>query len=136
MPSIEAARAIFGLLEEGFGPSFFAHVSDDVSWTVTGIDNTFSGPYLSKAAIAAAFKRVEAVMAEPQKPKVQNVILDASGQSSVVEFTTILKPKNGGQFPLDCWVCQFEGETIVQIRDYHDSALMNRVMDPTGLLNL
>ena len=50
-------RQIFKALETGDGAAFFAHVADDVDWTVMGT-HPLAGHYHSKAAYAGTFAKL------------------------------------------------------------------------------
>jgi ketosteroid isomerase-like protein len=50
-------REIFKPLEAGDGAAFFAHVADDVDWTVMGT-HPLAGQYHSKAAYAGTFTKL------------------------------------------------------------------------------
>ena len=50
-------REIFKPLEAGDGAAFFAHVADDVDWTVLGT-HPLAGHYHSKAAYAGTFTKL------------------------------------------------------------------------------
>jgi ketosteroid isomerase-like protein len=55
-------RKIFAGLEHGDGAAFFAHVADDVDWTVMGT-HPLAGQYTSKADfIAATFAKLGKVL--------------------------------------------------------------------------
>jgi uncharacterized protein len=135
MPSTETIQKVLADLEQGFGPSFFAHVADNVSWTVTGrtSENPVAGHYTSKEAIKGPYSRVGALMKAPIKPKIRHVLLGDDGQSMVVEFTAMGQLKSGGEYALEsCWICKFEGDIIVEIRGYMDSAHMKKVLEETS----
>ena len=62
----DQAREIFEGLENGDGAAFFAHVADDVDWTVMGT-HPLAGHYLRKADfIAVTFAKLGQVL--PQSP--------------------------------------------------------------------
>jgi uncharacterized protein len=56
----ERIRQIFKALETGDGGAFFAHVADDVDWTVMGT-HPLAGHYQSRAAYASTFVKQRAV---------------------------------------------------------------------------
>jgi len=130
MPSAERIKEIFSHIEEGFGPSFFDNVADDVSWTVTGVDNPIGGHYPSKAEIIQPYKRVGSYMEGRINPKIRHLLIGDDGNSAAIEFTANGKPKTGGYFQLEaCWVCKFAGDKIVEVRGYMDSAHMKKILD-------
>jgi ketosteroid isomerase-like protein len=63
--SPERVRQIFKALETGDGAAFFAHVADDVDWTVMGT-HPRAGNYHSKAAYAGTFGKLGKVL--PHEP--------------------------------------------------------------------
>ena len=62
------------------------------------------------------------------KMEVVNVMVD--GDMAAVELKAHATTKSGTNFANEyCWVCRFEGEKIVQVRAYLDSALVKRVLE-------
>jgi len=52
------------------------------------------------------------------------------GDTAAVELKANGTAKNGYPFKNEyCWVCRFEGEKIVEVRAYLDSALVNKVLE-------
>lgn len=130
MASEQKIREILSHIEEGFGPSFFDHVAEDVSWTVTGVDNPIGGHRSNKTDIKKPYQRIGALMETPIKPKIRHILIGNTGDEAFVEFTAMAKIRNGGDFALDaCWFCRFKEDKIVEVRGYMDSALMKRVLD-------
>jgi uncharacterized protein len=129
MVSAEYVKTIFNALAHGDGPTFFSNVADNVSWTVTSTDNPLSGHYTSKAEfVPKTFQRLGALMQEGMKLEVVHVI--AEGDWASVELKANAVAKNGTRFANEyCWVCKFEGEKIVLVRAYLDSALVKRVIE-------
>jgi uncharacterized protein len=122
------------IVEQVFAPlvsndgTFLNHLADNIQWTLTGYDNPIAGTYTTKMDVATKvfgplFAKVDgAVTAE-----LVSVLL--SGEWATVEFTAKGKTKSGGvYFQQLCWVCRFEGEKIVQVREYLDSAQVVRVL--------
>lgn len=61
-------------------------------------------------------------------PKVQNII--SNGDQAVVELKASGKTKNGAEVGMDAaFFCEFEGEMIIKVRVYMDSALMKRILE-------
>jgi uncharacterized protein len=132
MPSSETIQKVLADLEQGFGPSFFAHVADNISWTVTGTsENPVAGHYTSKETLKAPYQRVGAVMEAPGiKPHIHHYVVGDDGETLVIEFTATGKPKKRGEYALQsCWICKFEGDLIVEARVYMDSAHMKKVIE-------
>lgn len=115
-------------IEQGFGPAFFAHISENVCWIVTGTDNPISVTYPNKEATIASFMSTGAALQEPWMPKVVNIL--HKGDQALVELKAKGKMKNGEYVTRDAaFVCDFEGDEIVKVRTYMDSALMKRTLD-------
>jgi ketosteroid isomerase-like protein len=129
MVSSEYVRKIFSALATGDAPTFFNSVADNVSWRVTGTDNVLSGQYNSKSEFTSkTFARLGKVMSGPMALELQSVLVD--GDTAAVELKANASAKNGSPFKNEyCWVCRFEGEKIVEVRAYLDSALVNKVLE-------
>ncbi len=119
-------RDIFRHLERGDGAGFFAHVADDVDWTVMG-SHPLAGHYLSKTAfIAGTFAKLAKVLPGGAQLTVENVFL--SGSDAVVELRSNAVALNGLKFDNHyCWVLRLDGDIIVRVRAYLDSALVARL---------
>jgi uncharacterized protein len=129
MVSSQYVRSIFEALANGDTPTFFNNVADNVSWRVTGTDNPLSGHYHSKQEfVPKTFQRLGKCMEGGMKLKVVNVLVD--GDTAAVELKADATAKSGSVFANEyCWVCRFEGEKIVEVRAYLDSALVKRILD-------
>lgn len=114
-------RAIFANLEHGDGGGFFAHVSDDVDWTVMGT-HPLAGRYHSKAAFkAGTFDKLGKVLPQGTQLHVTNVVV--ASNIAVVELVSEATALNGMRFDNHyCWIVRFAGATIVEVRAYLDSA--------------
>ena len=117
----QTVRSIFAGLEHGDGDAFFAHVADEVDWTVMGT-HPLAGHYPSKAAFqAGTFSKLGKVLPDGAQLRVVNVI--TAGEMAVVELVSDATAHNGMRFDNRyCWVVRFEGGTIVEVRAYLDSA--------------
>jgi uncharacterized protein len=129
MVSAEHVKQIFTALANGDGPTFFNSVAENVQWRVTGTDNPLSGDYTSKSQfVSATFQRLGKLMEGPMKLEIVHVMVD--GDMAAVELKANATAKSGTKFANEyCWVCRFEGEKIVQVRAYLDSALVKRVLE-------
>lgn len=129
MVTVEFVKKTFAPLEEGDPPSFFAHVADNISWTVTGSEDPFAGHYNSKVdIITKTLKRITDCMATPIQRKVTNVL--TCGDWAIVEYTSTATTKKGFSFNQHfCWICRYDGDKIVELRMYEDSALVKRVLE-------
>jgi uncharacterized protein len=119
-------REIFKGLEYGGGAAFFTHVADDVDWTVMGT-HPLAGHYYSKAAfIAGTFAKLSKVLPQGAQLQVTHLVLE--DDQAAVELHSLATAKNGMRFDNRyCWVVAFEGETIVRVRAYLDSAMVARL---------
>ncbi|HET7849484.1 MAG TPA: nuclear transport factor 2 family protein [Pseudolabrys sp.] len=124
----EAARAIFCKLEERDGSEFFSHVADDVDWTVEGT-HPLAGRYRSKAALrAGAFDKLAPLLRDGVQLRVDNVV--ACDDWVLVELHAEAMAKNGTRFDNRyCWLARLVGSTIVEVRAYLDSALVQKLFD-------
>lgn len=116
-------RELFEGLGDGRQDEFFAHVADDVDWTVKGT-HPLAGRYPTKAEFfEATFARLNPRMREGVVLEVTNVIVE--GDWAVVELVSRSTQLNGEAFDNEyCWVVRFDGELIVEVRAYLDSNLV------------
>src|SRR5580704_5529772 len=126
--AISTARVheIFRGLETGSGEAFFAHVADDVDWTVMGT-HPLAGHYLSKQAFReGTFAKLGIVLPKGAQLHVEHVLVD--GNEAAVELHSLATAKDGMRFDNRyCWIVSFEDELIVRVRAYLDSALVTRL---------
>ena len=121
-------RNIFKSLESGDGQQFFAHVADDVDWTVEGT-HPLAGHYRGKADfVSHTFEKLNKVLPKGAELYVEHALV--SGDWAVVELHSLATAKNGFRFDNRyCWVCRFQDEKIVEVRAYLDSALVARLFE-------
>lgn len=119
-------RNIFKGLENGDGAAFFAHVADDVDWTVMGT-HPLAGHYAGKQAfIAGTFVKLGRVLPQGAQLRVENVIVQ--DDQAVVELHSLATAKNGMRFDNRyCWVVYFQDGIILRVRAYLDSAMVARL---------
>ena len=119
----QMVRWIFAGLEHRDGDAFFRHVADDVDWTVMGT-HPLAGHYLSKADFrAGTFAKLAKVLPDGAQLEVTHAFV--SGNIAVVELVSRAIAGNGMRFDNHyCWVVRFDGDTIVEVRAYLDSALV------------
>jgi len=124
--SAEEVRSIFENLESGQGEGFFAHVAENVDWTVEGT-HPLAGHYISKTGfLAGTFEKLAKVLPNGAQLHVTHLLV--SGESAVVELKSMATAKNGFRFDNSyCWVCRFEKNMIVEVRAYLDSALVTQL---------
>ncbi|MET7856493.1 nuclear transport factor 2 family protein [Streptomyces sp. NPDC005318] len=117
--------ALFGRLQDPTTqPEFWARVADDVDWTVEGT-HPLAGRYHSKKAfVAATFTRLAGVLQGGVRLKVEHLYVD--GDTTIAELQSTSTSKEGAPFANRyCWVCRFDGDTIVEVRAYLDSAMVD-----------
>ena len=124
----ESSIALFRNLENpNTHARFFDHVADDVDWTVEGT-HPLAGRYLSKQAfLDATFGRLDGVLSGGVHLEVEHVFVD--GQTAIVELYSMSKTNEGAPFANRyCWICRFDGDTIVTVRAYLDSTMVTYTM--------
>jgi uncharacterized protein len=121
-------KNLFANLENGKGGAFFEHVADDVTWTVMGT-HPLAGTYHTKADfLAHTFARLDKILKEGVVLRVTNILVD--GDSAAVELESLSTALNGRPFDNTyCWMVHFSNGTIVEVRAYLDSALVQRLID-------
>jgi ketosteroid isomerase-like protein len=104
-------------------PQFWARVSDEVDWSVMGT-HPLAGRYAGKQKfIDATFARLAGVLQGGAKLEVQNLLVD--GDTVVAELASTSISNEGAPFDNKyCWVCRFDGDIIVEVRAYLDSAMV------------
>ena len=121
-------KSLFANLENGKSDVFFEHVADDVDWTVMGT-HPLAGDYHTKANfLTHTFGRLNKILNEGVILRVTNVLVD--GDSAAVEMESLSTALNGKPFNNRyCWIVYFSNGTIVQVRAYLDSELVQRLID-------
>ena len=121
-------KSLFANLEEGKSGAFFEHVADDVNWTVMGT-HPLAGTYHTKADfLAHTFARLDKILKEGVVLRVTNILVD--GDSAAVELESLSTALNGKPFDNRyCWVVHFSNGTIMDVRAYLDSALVQCLID-------
>jgi ketosteroid isomerase-like protein len=121
-------ESLFANLENGRSGAFFEHVADDDKWTVMGT-HPLAGTYHTKADfLAHTFARLDKILKEGVVLRVTNILVD--GDSAAVEMESLSTALNGKPFDNRyCWIVHFSDGTIVEVRAYLDSALVQRLID-------
>ena len=124
----DSVRSLFANLESGRTDIFFDHVAEDVNWTVMGT-HPLAGTYHTKADfLAHTFARLNKLLKEGVILRVINLLVD--GDTAVVELQSLSTALNGKPFNNRyCWIARFSNGTIVEVRAYLDSALVQRLID-------
>jgi ketosteroid isomerase-like protein len=104
-------------------PEFWARVSDNVDWTVEGT-HPLAGRYFTKADfINATFARLSHVLQGGVKLRLDHLHID--GDTAIAELHSTSTTNEGAAFANDyCWVCRFDGDTIVEVRAFLDSMMV------------
>jgi ketosteroid isomerase-like protein len=121
-------REVFKGLEQGDGAGFFKHVSDNVDWIVEGT-HPLAGHYKSKSDfVAGTFAKLGKVLPHGTQLVVEHLLV--KDNQAVVELHSMATAKNGLRFDNRyCWVIRFDGNTIVEVRAYLDSAMVARLFE-------
>ena len=121
-------KSLFANLENGKSDAFFEHVADNVNWTVMGT-HPLAGTYHTKTDfLTHTFARLDKILKEGVVLRVTNILVD--GDSAAVEMESLSTALNGKPFDNRyCWIVHFSNETIVEVRAYLDSALVERLID-------
>jgi uncharacterized protein len=121
-------RELFANLENGRGEVFFDHVAEDVNWTVMGT-HPLAGTYHTKDDfLAHTFARLDKVLKDGVVLRVTSLLV--AGDTAAVELESLSTALNGKRFDNRyCWITRFSNGTIVEVRAYLDSALVQRVID-------
>jgi ketosteroid isomerase-like protein len=125
---VDYVKSLFANLENGKSGVFFEHVADDVNWTVMG-HHPLAGTYHTKADfLAHTFARLDKILKEGVVLRVTNILV--GGDSAAVEMESLSTALNGKPFDNRyCWIVHFSEGTIVEVRAYLDSALVQRLID-------
>jgi uncharacterized protein len=121
-------RSLFANLENGRTDAFFDHVAEDVNWTVMGT-HPLAGTYYTKDDfLAHTFARLNKLLKEGVVLRVTNLLVD--GDTAAVELQSLSTALNGKPFNNTyCWIAHFSNGTIVEVRAYLDSALVQQLID-------
>jgi ketosteroid isomerase-like protein len=102
---------------------FWDRVADDVDWTVEGT-HPLAGRYHNKTQfIEATFTRLAGVLPDGVKLEVKHLHID--GDTTITELYSTSTTNEGADFANTyCWVCRFDGDTIVEVRAYVDTMMV------------
>ncbi|KAI1417784.1 hypothetical protein F5Y13DRAFT_151844 [Hypoxylon sp. FL1857] len=126
-PTKARIREICSHLAAGNAQAFYAHVADDVDMTLTG-SHALSGHY-NKASFMEALGRLNKTFDGPLKIHVQSIIGGEVEEWAVIELAAEAKCKNGMAYDQRySWSTRWEGDKIVEIRNYMDGLLLNRAL--------
>jgi uncharacterized protein len=104
-------------------PQFWDRVADDVDWTVEGT-HPLAGRYHNKTQfVEATFTRLAGVLPDGVKLEVKHLYID--GDTTIAELHSTSTTNEGADFANTyCWVCRFDGDTIVEVRAYVDTMMV------------
>ncbi|MEU8967168.1 hypothetical protein AB0C89_36525 [Streptomyces sp. NPDC048491] len=125
-----ARRELFALLENADTVNeFFAHIADDVQWTLHG-HHPLAGQYHSRAElIPATIGQVLPLLSGGLRFHIK--ALHGDGPVSVVEMQGVGVALDGVPYdPFYVWVCQFDprGDTIITVDAYIDSLVVTDIL--------
>ena len=125
---VDYVRSLFANLENRRTDAFFDHVAENVTWTVMGT-HPLAGTYHTKDDfLAHTFARLNKPLKEGVILRVTNLLVD--GDTAVVELQSLSTALNGKPFNNTyCWIVRFSNGTIVEVRAYLDSALVQQLID-------
>lgn len=110
---------------------FFDSLPEKFSLTVAGAINPLKGVYTSKEQCLQAYGQLMMKLASPPVCKILNVIV--SGDYAAVEMTTQEVTKSGKTYDeLMCFVGRYEGESLVEMRMYADTAVEKEILEDTS----
>jgi ketosteroid isomerase-like protein len=117
------------------GTTFVDSLADDVCWTVTGQyswSRTFRG---KDAVLNGLMGHFRSLFAERPRTVAHNFL--AEGDTVVVESKGDNVTKSGVRYDNDyCMVWRLEDGTVKEIKEYCDSALVERVLGPFPAVKL
>jgi uncharacterized protein len=125
----QLVRAAFDALGRGDSRPWLDLLADDFSFTITG-----------KSPWSRTIRGKEAVRRELYGPLFEQfadrytsqlIGLVAEGDTVVVEYTGNVTTKRGRPYDNEyCLICRLEGGKLKSVREYADSLLVDRVLDP------
>jgi ketosteroid isomerase-like protein len=115
-------RNAFARLAEGDGRAFVGALADDVRWTIRG-STAWSGTYAGRPAVLfGLLEPLFAQFTDPPYRATADLIL-ADGDHVVVLARGAATTHAGARYDNEyCYVCRLEGEKIVELVEYLDTA--------------
>lgn len=122
-------RQVFTDSANRSGTTFIDHLAEDAVWIQTG-QCSWSGSFKGKDAIInGLFSRLGALLTDRPRTLAFNFI--AEGDFVVVEAKGDNTAKTGDRYDNEyCMVWKIENGRITQIKEYCDTALVERVLGP------
>ena len=122
-------RGIFDALAEGNSRPYYAALADDFSFTVMGgtvWQRTFAG---KESVVNDLFRPLTAQYADRYTMQTRNIV--AEGDVVIVEATGCVTTKRGDLYNNKyCLVFEVQDGQLKACREYADSLLADRVLDP------
>lgn len=127
-------REVFEALGRGDSRPYLDALDDDFSFTITG-HNPWSRTIKGKAAVREElYGPLFAQFADRYTAQLVNLI--AEGDYVVVEHHGCVTTKKGQLYNNEyCLVCRLEGGKLKSMKEYADSLLVDRVLDPPPWAN-
>ena len=131
MVSEQFVREQFACWETDDITPFFDSLPENFKWTVAGAINPLKGVYTSKDQCFQAYGQLMTKLSGPPVSKIFNVIV--SGDYAVIEMTSHETSKQGKSYDeMLCMVVRYEGEQLVEIRMYADTAVEKEMFENTS----
>lgn len=122
-------QQIFTEFANRSGTTFIDHLADDATWIQTG-QCSWSGSFTGKDAIANGLLGYLRTLLTA-RPRTLAFNFIAEGDTVVVEARGDNVTKSGDRYDNDyCMVWRVENGRITQIKEYCDTALVERVLGP------
>jgi len=120
---------VFAETARGNGRPFVDALSDDVSWTVVG-STAWSRTYEGKRAVLKELLGpLSAQLADGNTITASRFI--GEGDLVVVEGQGHNRTRTGKPYANTyCWLFRFQGDKVVEITEYADTALMESALEP------
>jgi ketosteroid isomerase-like protein len=122
-------KEIFEHLRDGDGRLFYAHLAPNAKLTITG-EHSWSRVFVGKDTIANdVFGRVRSRLAGRIKTNAFHFLAD--GDWVMVEARGDMVTKSGEPYQNHyCLLYRLEEDMIVELKEYQDSMLVDRVLGP------
>ena len=114
----------------GSGTTFIDHLAEDAAWIVTG-QYSWSGEYSGRDAINTVLLEHLRSRLSAARPRTHAFNFIAEGNYVVVEARGDNVTKSGERYDNQyCMIWRIENGKIKEIKEYCDSALVERVLGP------
>jgi len=128
MVSEQTVRNQFAIWETDNPIPFFDDLPENITFKVCGSLNPLRGTYTSRDQVLETFGKLSSRFAGPFRTTITSVLV--SGEYGIVEGVMRNVSKGGFHFEQEiCWISRYEGDVIVEVRLYVDSAAEKAVME-------